>query len=339
MRKPTDKCLLCTNNLATQTNSHIIPAALLKSSIGKRNYEESYKIDTGAGSVDEYFGRYRLDNPTTEIKQNHASRDFYFCPECESKLGVIEGEVAPHLEKMRDEKFHQNYESNLSDGGLKYLKIKRLDSEKFNIFFLSVVWRISLLHFLEKEVRLLNSIDMELHRRIIWYFLYNYKINYAGNSDAFGLIIMTCEQFSDSSKNVNVAYDFIERPKMFWIYEYLVLHYSAHDFALAKLNGNYFNLPPDSALLNFPPERPKITVVPEKFWDEVFLSAIHVRSAKSYIHTLVTSLSKAKGLPYDLCKFLIFTKATQLHNETGSFFADCCTIAEKELRESTLGIR
>lgn len=138
-RKPSDKCLLCGREDAIETNSHIIPAALLKSMIGKSDKEHSFIISTASASTDEYFGRNRLDNPSTELKEHHFARDYYFCDECERRLGELESKMCPPLTiHIRDPKFSGNFRSK-STGGLTIKELPKINSDDFNVFFLSIV--------------------------------------------------------------------------------------------------------------------------------------------------------------------------------------------------------
>ena len=45
-RNPDQLCLLCQDRKAIATNSHWVPACMLKSMIGKRNVEESNLVST-----------------------------------------------------------------------------------------------------------------------------------------------------------------------------------------------------------------------------------------------------------------------------------------------------
>jgi len=91
-------------------NSHIIPAGLLKRSIGKRNKEEAYKIEGSTAKVESYFGRENLKNTSEEIKQDLHARNYYFCPICETKLGELEGKLNPLFsEKSNNEKYKSQF--------------------------------------------------------------------------------------------------------------------------------------------------------------------------------------------------------------------------------------
>ncbi len=101
----TNKCLLCKENDATKTNSHIVPSFLVANvcsydGSGKRDKEVMFTITPSKTSL--YIGQLPdtkieeiidTENLTDEriereLKINTASRDYIFCPDCESKLSV-----------------------------------------------------------------------------------------------------------------------------------------------------------------------------------------------------------------------------------------------------------
>ncbi len=282
-RQPTDTCLLCNDSTkkATQRNSHIVPAALLKSNIGKRGKELSYLIDSSKPSIDEYYGRDHPDNPSTEIKQNHHTRDYYFCPDCEKKLGVLEGKVTPHLtEKLRDEKLSGNYQTFNSDG-LSGKELLKVDSHDLNVLFLSVVWRMALEHQIENNLPSLSPDELEKIRRIIHSYLSGDAELYNDLCDKFATQIFTAEGFFEVSENLKngtdklntatanlvAVADWKKKPYVFFVNEFLVMLYSEEDLIVVIDNPNsQFELPPHPKLLNLPGIVPKIIFLPKKEW-------------------------------------------------------------------------
>jgi hypothetical protein len=98
MRSKENLCLICNLNSSDKTNSHFIPAGLLKSNIGDRNYEEAYTIGVSEQvPITDYFGRSNLNNTDTEIKQNPHASDYIFCSGCENKLADLEHVFLPFL--------------------------------------------------------------------------------------------------------------------------------------------------------------------------------------------------------------------------------------------------
>lgn len=280
-RKPTDLCLICGKNHATQKNSHIVPAALLKSNIGKRGKELSYLIDSSKPNIDEYYGRDRPDNPSTEIKQNHHSRDYYFCPGCEKKLGALESKVIPHLtEKLRDENFSGNYQPFNLDG-LSGKELSKVDSHDFNVLFLSIVWRMALEHQIENDLPSLSPNELEKIRRIIHSYLSGDVESYNELCDKFATQIFTAESFFEVTENLNdetvnfdtatanliAVADWKRKPYIYFVNEFIVLVYSEDDLMEVMNNPNSkFEFPPHPKIINLPGVVPKIILLPEETW-------------------------------------------------------------------------
>ena len=337
---PTDDCLLCLEKKATQKNSHIISAALLKESIGKRYYELSYEINTAQSLIDTYFGRSRLDNPSTEIKQNHYSRDYYFCPECEKRMGFLESEVTKSLANINDPKYSQNYGEFISPGGIRCKTLDRLDSDKFNMFFLLTVWRIALLYSLEKSIHAMKGYDgyeMEVIRKILHSYFYGDTHHYEELKDQFGMLVFCAETDDNPTRNISLTVDFVDRPNLFWAFGYLILVYSSRDLAEAPSNDDtYFVLKPDFQLINTPSMTPKIAMLPEETWDDIIKSIMHDTST-SFVRTIVESMAIETGLPPIFCQAVLYTRAKELEAETGQLFADCCTMAFEEILDKAKG--
>ncbi len=132
-------CLICKKNKATKTNSHLIPSFMIAKvcsydGSGKRDKEvmftmESYedRIYTGAIpdiKIEELFDKDKLTDEriNKELKNNTASKDYIFCPECENNLST-------YLESP--------YSEYLSNG-------KTLKADVAYFFWMSIVWRMSI---------------------------------------------------------------------------------------------------------------------------------------------------------------------------------------------------
>jgi hypothetical protein len=128
MRQPTDNCLLCQENPATQPNSHIIPKFFgqgLFYSTKPRHAIVRYK--TG-----------EIGKAQDTVKEN-----YLFCPNCEKGFNVYETYCALRLERFNNPRFSNQFEIH-SIGDFKYFECKSLDIKIFNLFIYSIVWRISI---------------------------------------------------------------------------------------------------------------------------------------------------------------------------------------------------
>lgn len=134
-----NKCMICQENEATKTNSHIVPSFLLAMFTSyngscKRDTEVIFTITDTKDSV--YTGRsvpetkienlFNNANLTEErieeeLSKNTSAKDNVFCPQCEKRLAdLLESPYAQHLKNNQ----------NIAD-------------ETALFFWISVVWRMS----------------------------------------------------------------------------------------------------------------------------------------------------------------------------------------------------
>lgn len=131
--------MICQENEATKTNSHVIPSFLITTftsydGSGKRDTEVMFSISNNKDSV--YTGRsvsdakyeslFDMDNLTKEriheeLSKNTVAKDFIFCPQCEKRLADL---------------LESPYAQNQKTG-------KNIDNDVPLFFWLSVVWRMS----------------------------------------------------------------------------------------------------------------------------------------------------------------------------------------------------
>ena len=260
---------MCGVNDATQKDSHIVPAFLLNSMIGKRYKEHSFSIDTSTATIDEYHGRDV--SPTTEIKEHHHAVDFYLCPQCESKLGKLESRLSEHITfKLRESKFSANYRTK-SVGGLTFKELPKVNTDDFNVFFLSIIWRQAVQRKVEDGLSILTGHDLEILRLIVNSYLSGDEITYQGVCGQFGLTILTADSFGDATRNFVSALDDHERPYIFLMNEFWVLAYSAQTFAESqKLSQpqKFFDIPPFIEHLNYPGKTPNIVFLSQNLWTD-----------------------------------------------------------------------
>lgn len=141
-RTPDQKCLLCKKANATKTGSHLVSNFLIQrffayDGSSKRDKEvvESYSLTNddyrtyighrvGGDVTEELLGHEMTDDEIAreEKKPNLLMRDYFFCPECENRFGVIE-----------------TYYADILSG-----KEKNYPSYVPYLFWLSIVWRMSI---------------------------------------------------------------------------------------------------------------------------------------------------------------------------------------------------
>lgn len=140
-------CKLCNKNIADKRGSHIIPNFLLQSTFGvdggrsRRNKDMIISMglvcDVHTGrevlpeETEKAIGRELTDMEIENNPQNPFIVDYYFCTECEKRFSTIEGLYASSLPKQ--------YPS----AGVVDID---LEGTLSHIFWISVLWRISVSH-------------------------------------------------------------------------------------------------------------------------------------------------------------------------------------------------
>lgn len=140
-RDPTQKCLLCKKNDATKTGSHLVSHFLIQrffsyDGSSKRDKEvvESFDLtgqdnrtfmghNVNADIAERLVGHELTDEEVEQenAKSNLLMRDYFFCPECEARFGIVE-----------------SYYADILSG-----KVKDYPPQIPYLFWLSVVWRMS----------------------------------------------------------------------------------------------------------------------------------------------------------------------------------------------------
>jgi len=118
-------CKLCKTNVATQTNSHILPKFLKKEYLKKSNKFILIEALTG------------------KLKTEHdlPKEDFIFCPNCESKFNCVETIISRQLNDSYSVFRRKDCPKfNLFD--YEYQLLTKCDPKKFTIFVYSLIWRL-----------------------------------------------------------------------------------------------------------------------------------------------------------------------------------------------------
>lgn len=142
------KCLLCQNQEADKTGSHIIPSFFMKriNGDGKRDHEVGFEIK--GSIVDSYFGRdiyedqrrtFTDQEEKIESRENYDVRDFIFCADCEKCFSKLESAYAQSL--------LLNYNDGKNTINNKVTPLEAL------LFWCSLVWRASVTEHLGQRLQ------------------------------------------------------------------------------------------------------------------------------------------------------------------------------------------
>jgi hypothetical protein len=333
-RTPQCTCLLCKKADSSDTNSHITPMAIIKTMVGKRGREESHEIDATGGNLDVYFGSANLKNKSIEVKQDHHARNYWFCPSCETKLGVTEGTLSEWLNtKIKDDKYSNLFEKKMTSDGISYKVIKspKVNSNLFQTFIASLVWRLSLKYRIEDNTPILSLKEEEKLRKSLHNSL-SHEIKDVLNTDIKinPFIVLTTNQFKDPTKNCVFTAEFMQSPNIFSFNEYVVIFFNEEEYVTADENLNLGQIIKSQEIRNYHNDSPKIAYIDQPSWEKM-LEEIMTMAAKAFIHSLVKKLKQASGNDYDSCKRKMFTLAHKIEKKDKLPFGDSCIKATQQL--------
>lgn len=178
-----NKCLLCKENDANQTGSHIIPSFLMKriNGDGKRDHEVGFVIKNGIANP--YFGRDIYEDKRRSItdneellysRDNYDVKDYILCKSCEDFFGSLENKYAPSL--------------NLSFSTSSNTVNTKVSSSDALLFWCSLIWRVSVTEHL--GCRLRQNLEERLRLALINRSIEGLKVHYA---------LFRCKDYSKTS--------------------------------------------------------------------------------------------------------------------------------------------
>ncbi len=280
-------CKLCDSADATKIDSHIFTHAFIKSMINpleikKRGYGSSFEISS-TDFINFFFER-RVDGDRVqdilnrnltdeEIKSlsDHYARKFILCSKCEGKLERIENYFIDNVYLKLFERKNQT----TNKGELTFHTVNGLNNPTLKLFFLSIIWRASLVNFAgfklrpkeeKKILKILKDVLCDkIEETIEKATAEKDTINY------FPLLIYTSQIFCDPTSNV-LHIDRSNVPYFLSINEYFIVFGSK--IGHIKSNSNHFyglsNLICDESL-NFDNDEFVVTELsPKRFHDIKF---------------------------------------------------------------------
>jgi len=219
-------CLLCKENEADQTGSHILTAWITASIFDQqgrnRDYELIFKLTTLAQSenffgrsvlpekIEEELGR-ELTDSEKENQKNDLVRDFIFCKICEKKFKVVEDYFKTiHLE-LDKKLIPENIDANIT-----------------RLFFYSLLWRASILKFqnftinekINESLRIIlnNNLEQTLNETIE-------KANKDKSIRNYPLAIIKTPKPEQTTSNLIFLHPDLSMPYTCFINDYIVLFY------------------------------------------------------------------------------------------------------------------
>lgn len=310
MRTPDNLCLICNTNKSNKTNSHFIPAGLLKSNVGKRDNEFIFVADLSIeNNLSEYFGRSNINNQDPVIKQNPHAADFIFCDKCEKDLSALENKYIPFLNSIND--------SKSKFLGKTILEFDDINIIEFKIFIYTLMYRLNLQSILKNGLTGISDDVFEMLRANINTFFNIQKTTIVFNIDF--LIFTTLNKEYDQTQNIVVInLDFIV--PLFLINDFhlipVINSYPLLDTQYEETFGHYIN---NDAIVK---DKVKICIVELDKW-LLNLQIITNSLANKFKLLRINSLMEKTNWSFDKCDEQIMLLALDIHNKTAKEFGYC----------------
>lgn len=213
-------CIICSRK-ADATGSHIVPANLIKSCVGKHYKEESYKIDSKSGKVDVYFGRDNLKNTNPLIKDHHYKKDYILCQTCEKKLAELESLFySEFLSKFRIEKYKQNFVQKTLESDFEILTPKKLSNVQVHAYLYSIILRYCKYNESSSGLKIVKEKELENIKNFVNGFFYNPGSNFKNFVSEYNLILVFDK--SDSKGSFISSSNQFEDPYLFYFCEAII---------------------------------------------------------------------------------------------------------------------
>ena len=320
MNSNNNKCIICDKN-ADAKGSHIVPANLLKSSIGERYREESYEINATKATVESFFGRENPKNTSTEIKRNPYVRDYILCQKCEKELSKLESNFSQEfLNKFRDEKYRQNFKIEIYDDNIKVFTPKRIDKNKIYAFLYSVIYRYCMdLGIYENDYCIKND-ELEKIKSYLKEYIYGDSEIANKYIEEFGLVILFSEEMrADSFVGKKIEKN---EPYLFYFNEVILILINNY---IDKRVENLFD-----KLKNNVINESEIKIIVDSEWFNVFLKLHKNYVSKNYVSNKINNLCLLNGKSYPENNIELVAEMNKMDTSEVFAFDKACKILEKK---------
>ncbi|WP_314235932.1 hypothetical protein [Capnocytophaga sputigena] len=320
MNSNNNKCIIC-DEKADAKGSHIVPANLLKSSIGERYREESYEINATKATVESYFGRENPKNTSTEIKRKPYLRDYILCQECEKSLSKLESDFSQEfLNKFRDEKYRQNFKIEVYDDNIKVFTPKRIDKNRIYAFLYSVIYRYCMDSGIYENDYCIKNDELEKIKSYLKEYIYGdseIANKYIGE---FGLVILFNEEIrADSFVGEKIENN---EPYLFFFNE-VILMLSNNDVD-KKRKFSFDGI--KNSIIN----RREIKIIVDSECFNVFLKLHKDYISKNYVSNKVNNLCLLNGKSYQENYIELVAEMNKMDTSEVFAFDKACKILEKK---------
>lgn len=295
--------------------------------VGKRDYEESYLNDYGKGTIDTFHGRSNINNKNIEVRDNPNAKDFWFCTTCEKRLSFVEERALKTINEFRRKKKSNEFNLIKSEKGNDYFSIEQNNAE-IELFFYSILWRLVILHLIDKDKQIVTPEIQELLRGFLVKWLPNTpkeRIEKKWKTIPY-IILMPI--------GIELGRVFIftvpfQNPTLFFITEFVFLLFQ--DGFSDVFDKDDFELSGflDNELLIKNNDPVKIGIIDCQKWDAIFNKYVSIDLQK-YLSKWMSEIAKVQKISLQSAKIILIRQMKQLMSE-GNSATESALIAFKEL--------
>ena len=207
LRQPGEKCLLCLQNFATQTNSHILTKSAFNKLLGPKSDRKGMQFKINSELIQNYNASTKEVIRDTTYIQDIPKEDFLFCPECESYFGIIEDIAVPFFKNYRrNEKFDLQYAEFIHINNRSFARLK-IDYPLIAFLFVYIQFFRAAVSKSLKDFKLPNVVQKGLSQLLLQYkstsksdFIGKIKQPFYAKIE-YPIAILTAERFVDDTEN------------------------------------------------------------------------------------------------------------------------------------------
>jgi hypothetical protein len=197
MRKPEDLCLLCKENPAAKTNSHIFPKFLSSKFLGLKSSKRGFQLSSD-----------QKENQAPKIVQDSPKENYILCPDCEMYFSIIESATADSFinwkqKVARGEFFQQTYPP-----GFSIVLCNSTHPSILRLLVYSILWRASIsTNSLFQNISVSENILESLRTSLMAYKSnslreYFIKLDDPSELKLFPYAMITADSFTSETSNV-----------------------------------------------------------------------------------------------------------------------------------------
>ena len=200
-RTPSELCLLCQNNKATKTNSHIFPRFISTNFLGPKGTARK-GFELNSESILEKKAR---------IIQDSAKESYILCDECEAYFSIIEGLSSDTFSNWQKNVTNGQYKQTVIKDFLSIVDCENVDPSHIKLFVYSLFWRASISnHGLFGEYKLDAEFEEELRQTLLRYKTtstndFREALAKSPEITNYPFSILTAKSFQDETANVLMA--------------------------------------------------------------------------------------------------------------------------------------